>query len=777
MSNTLLKYINNRGIGSGIVDASNFDNTIPDNTQMNTSSEIIVNGSVFTKKNKDSDFYDKSGVPLDAVRFRKAGGLVGAYYYGLWCTAGTSYDQNPWHWLAHYPERQPLVSVPYSWKWKWDFTKTYVGTTSNTTVTSVDGGVQFVDTTTDGMYFTPEIKRPRLVAPQRIASGITNSLGTTTTLNDSTKSWTTNQFYNQYLTFTSGSNCSIISNVTKYSDGSIKITTPSAHGFSTGMTVRVFDVNGVPRANGVYQVSIIDSTSFVLSGSSFSGAYVGGGVVSVRRQINSTTSAGVITVGTAFPNVIGASDKYIIEQDIVDTGVKGSDYGLVRLRIKKIQGTTWEGIIRFITVDDQTWNETKKMIVPEPTWTGDFVELTFNMNTNATWNSSNILKLRFDAFAEVNATYVIKDIEVVPTDPATIYRNSLVSGLPSDQQWAVDWEIHQAYQNGIDYFVHNMYWNKSGYSWKNSNLSDYNIQLHANSTAEPNMKFALQWSNHDSNPFSTKADWYELVDYWYSFFSNSRYLRDKNNKPLIYIFSTSNLITYATSLYGSSGSSAAKLMIDDANARIMAKSNSTAPNGISFIAQGACDHPYWNGDNTTTGGTWNGIYKQSGFMGLTAYNKFSCYTGQIINNSGGSVVSSYPDYDNLTPETLDYAYTKSASWAVLNGALPHFPPIIAGWDKKPWIWYNNQNYGYDIGSLPNAWNTHFNSITFKNHCENQLKVAVKQIDKFLQNNFVPMVNIYAWNEFGEGGWICPTKGEGSFKLEVIRTAFGADYRQ
>ena len=35
-----------------------------------------------------------------------------------------------------------------------------------------------------------------------------------------------------------------------------------------------------------------------------------------------------------------------------------------------------------------------------------------------------------------------------------------------------------------------------------------------------------------------------------------------------------------------------------------------------------------------------------------------------------------------------------------------------------------------------------------------------------------MLLIYAWNEFGEGGIVAPTRGEKEMKLEVIEPAFG-----
>jgi hypothetical protein len=35
-----------------------------------------------------------------------------------------------------------------------------------------------------------------------------------------------------------------------------------------------------------------------------------------------------------------------------------------------------------------------------------------------------------------------------------------------------------------------------------------------------------------------------------------------------------------------------------------------------------------------------------------------------------------------------------------------------------------------------------------------------------------MLLIYAWNEFGEGGIVAPTRGEGMMKLQAIRLVFG-----
>jgi hypothetical protein len=36
-----------------------------------------------------------------------------------------------------------------------------------------------------------------------------------------------------------------------------------------------------------------------------------------------------------------------------------------------------------------------------------------------------------------------------------------------------------------------------------------------------------------------------------------------------------------------------------------------------------------------------------------------------------------------------------------------------------------------------------------------------------------MLLIYAWNEYGEGGIVAPTRGDGTMKLEAIKQVFGS----
>lgn len=61
----------------------------------------------------------------------------------------------------------------------------------------------------------------------------------------------------------------------------IEITTDGEHGFATGDTVMVRDVEGNEAANDSWKVTVLSDTSFTLDGSEGSGAYTGGGTVAV----------------------------------------------------------------------------------------------------------------------------------------------------------------------------------------------------------------------------------------------------------------------------------------------------------------------------------------------------------------------------------------------------------------------------------------------------------------------------------------------------------------
>lgn len=80
-----------------------------------------------------------------------------------------------------------------------------------------------------------------------------------------------------------------VSNATD-SGGLIKITTSAAHGLSSGAVVTLASVGGVSGANGTFKITVVDSTSYTLDGSTFSGSYTSGGTWYVTGLYSATHS-------------------------------------------------------------------------------------------------------------------------------------------------------------------------------------------------------------------------------------------------------------------------------------------------------------------------------------------------------------------------------------------------------------------------------------------------------------------------------------------------------
>lgn len=71
-----------------------------------------------------------------------------------------------------------------------------------------------------------------------------------------------------------------VSNAADNGSGLIRITTSAAHSFVTDNIVDVENVGGVTNANGPWKITVINTTTFDLQGSTFAGSYTSGGTAS-----------------------------------------------------------------------------------------------------------------------------------------------------------------------------------------------------------------------------------------------------------------------------------------------------------------------------------------------------------------------------------------------------------------------------------------------------------------------------------------------------------------
>lgn len=105
-----------------------------------------------------------------------------------------------------------------------------------------------------------------------------------------------------------------------------------------------------------------------------------------------------------------------------------------------------------------------------------------------------------------------------------------------------------------------------------------------------------------------------------------------------------------------------------------------------------------------------------------------------------------------TSEPHKYAELVQAHQRAWRGSReqPHIPTLSVGWDKRPWE-------GADgLGQKPGSY--------FPDRTPEQLAAALESAIAWMdqhpdQTTAERIVLLYAWNEFGEGGYLAPTKGD------------------
>ena len=143
---------------------------------------------------------------------------------------------------------------------------------------------------------------------------------------------------------------------------------------------------------------------------------------------------------------------------------------------------------------------------------------------------------------------------------------------------------------------------------------------------------------------------------------------------------------------------------------------------------------------------WVDWAKRAGFDALSAYNYHYGLEG---------------DYENRTPDShsfaeLDAYYRMQWNWILKNSEMPYFVPMISGWDRRPWG--------------PSSDPLHDNSTSTPQEFETHIRAGYDTIIRqAAQTKGIGI--LYAWNEYGEGGIIEPTKRYGFEYLQRIRKVF------
>ena len=127
---------------------------------------------------------------------------------------------------------------------------------------------------------------------------------------------------------------------------------------------------------------------------------------------------------------------------------------------------------------------------------------------------------------------------------------------------------------------------------------------------------------------------------------------------------------------------------------------------------------------------------------------------------------SFPFMDKPREEEYSYALLiehalNEAKRCADNVPLPCLPYVPSAWNPKPWTEVNT------FFTLPSRaeWNKALSDM--KKLLDQNIKLRLPDGTEGGQK----MLNIYCWNEYGEGGIVSPTEGDGYMKLEEIQKVF------
>ncbi|MGC8654712.1 MAG: T9SS type A sorting domain-containing protein [Candidatus Kryptoniota bacterium] len=290
-----------------------------------------------------------------------------------------------------------------------------------------------------------------------------------------------------------------------------------------------------------------------------------------------------------------------------------------------------------------------------------------------------------------------------------------VWGWITSTQSIVDSQIVLAANAGIDFFCFDWYY----YRDQTSNIPlNHALGLYLKSPYKNLMRFCLLVVN-GAQPFPIDPwDWPAVTREWLNLFKDSSYVT-VNGKPLLIFFDPSALV----SAFGST--QAVSQAFDSLRVAAMRE-------GLKGVTIAACVFPQSIG-----------MAEACGFDGLTGYNYAGAgFTGGQIENPIGNL---------LTGERGIWNQFKSAS-------LPYIPVATLNWDPRPWSVYETPPIQYYVGY---SGSSVYSSIT-------SLYQWIK--DNPYQTTKEHIGLLYAWNEYGEGSWLTPSKALGDTLLQGLKKA-------
>ncbi len=284
---------------------------------------------------------------------------------------------------------------------------------------------------------------------------------------------------------------------------------------------------------------------------------------------------------------------------------------------------------------------------------------------------------------------------------------------PEENRSVAEQHITWASQYGITFFAYDWYWDG------NQSPREHALKAHLRASNKNDVLFCLLWANHTEVP-NNILEFDLMVDYWIANHFNQSNFYFLDGKPVVFIFSPARLDQNAHKF----GQSAQALL-----ARANSKARSKGYQGVYFVAV----------TNEVPSSAVESKYLSLMYSAYTGWNYVITFSGDLVK-----------DYNHMV-DTYLKIYEAAAKTAA---RLPYFVAASPGWDSRPW----------------HGKNAHVRENSTPEKFERMLIGAKKLLD--IQKTSPKILMIEAWNEFGEGAYIEPTKKWGMQYLETIQKVFG-----
>jgi hypothetical protein len=300
---------------------------------------------------------------------------------------------------------------------------------------------------------------------------------------------------------------------------------------------------------------------------------------------------------------------------------------------------------------------------------------------------------------------------------------SLVRDFPSrEPKWGwvtstqaiVDEQIKVAAHDGLSFFNFCWFYKRGGDHPLNSALNFY-----LSSPNRSQLEFSVLISNHAGYEIGP-ANWSDFQGRMIRLFQQPTYLKS-NNKPLITFFSLQTLIKQ----FGSTQKVAAALRKFRLEAVRQGLAGITiaccVPNDLKYIRRA----------------------EECGFDILTGYNYHD--------------VGLYGQSENVPIEKMMAVERKIWSSFKTLSSLKYMPVSTLNWDPRPWA--NSQNRYAEMPYF-----TGYSKKSVKNSVQGCAEWLLKNGDVTTADK---IGLLYAWNEYGEGAYLTPTKNGDSFSSGIL----------